>query len=237
MLTFAEPIVFGRLIKRYQRFFMDVLLDDGTTIVAHTANTGSMMGLLHKDNRVMLSHHQNCARKTAFSVQAIQVNGVWVGINTHLPNKLIKMNLHDPLFEELHSYRAVRAETAYGKDLRSRIDFYFYDSYQNKAPLYLEIKNVTLKNQDHAQFPDAVSLRAQKHIEDLIYVKEQGLEASLFFIVQRIDCHLFSPACQIDQDYAALLTSAKNKGVSIRAFAAQINETGLFITKELPCAF
>lgn len=236
MMPFNEPIMYGRFIKRYQRFFMDILMDDGSIVTAHTPNTGSMMGLLEPNSRVMLSKSLDPKRRLSFTAQAIHINNTWVGINTHLPNKLVKSSLSHPLLKELHHYGRVKAEARYGKDLRSRVDLYLSD-HPNKAPVYLEIKNVTLKIGASAQFPDAVSTRAQKHIEDLLLVKEQGFNSSLIFIVQRSDCQFFTPARHIDSDYADLLTRAHSNGISIRALSTSIDENGLSLSHEIPCQF
>jgi sugar fermentation stimulation protein A len=236
MIHFNESMIYGSLVKRYQRFFMDVQLDNGIIVTAHTPNTGSMLGLLQPNNRVMLSKSADPKRRLAFTTQAIAVDDSWVGVNTHLPNKLVRASVSDPLFAELHSYQSVKAEVRYGSELRSRVDLYFYDHPQ-ETPLYLEIKNVTLKMGDYALFPDAVSVRAHKHMHDLMSMKDQGFNASLFFIIQRTDCQFFAPARSIDPVYANLLRLAQTRGVSIRAFSASIDETGVRISQEIPCEF
>lgn len=233
MLYFDEPIYFGRLIKRYQRFFMDITLDDGGEVTAHSPNTGSMMGLLTPNNRVLLTKHSDPKRRCAYTAQAIEIDGSWVGINTHLPNKLIKKSLQHPLLAELCTYRQMKAEVPYGAERRSRIDFYFHDSENEEAPLYLEIKNVTLKMGNHAQFPDAVSSRAHKHVEDLIQMVQQGNKAALWFLVQRQDCSSFSPARAIDEAYATRLAEAQTLGVCMRALCARIDDSGLRLTHEI----
>lgn len=235
MLRFDEPIFYGRLVKRYKRFFMDVLLDDGTLVTAHTPNTGSMMGLLHENFRVLLTKHNNSQRVCAYTAQAIEIDGKFVGINTHAPNKLITASLAESMLSDLQGYQTVKAEVPYGQDGRSRVDFVFSDSVTNTPTLYLEIKNVTLKLEDIAQFPDAVSTRALKHIEDLIGVMKQGYLAALWFIVQRQDCEAFKPASSIDRAYAKALRLATHQGLRVRALAARCDEAGLAITHELPC--
>lgn len=234
MLYFDEPICYGRLLKRYRRFFMDVSLDDGSLVTAYTPNTGSMMGLLEPNRPIMLTRNNDPKRRCAFTAQAIEVDGSWVGINTHLPNKLLKASLTHPLLAELTSYRQMKSELTYGRDLRSRVDFYFFDSKTDQAPLYLEVKNVTLKIGDQAQFPDAISSRAHKHLEDLQYVLENGSKAVLLFVVQRQDCDSFSPAHAIDESYAQRLAKAQALGVNMRALCARIDQSGLALTNEIP---
>lgn len=235
MLHFTEPVVFGRFLTRYKRFFMDVALDNGDVVTSFSPNTGSMMGLLTPNNRVMLTKNNDPARKTQFTAQAIEVDGVWVGINTHAPNQLVRASLAHPLLSTWSPYQTIKPEMRYGKDLRSRVDFWF--SYTDQPARFLEIKNVTLKNGAHAQFPDSVSVRAQKHINELLHVTQQGFAAELLFVVQRTDCVAFSPARHVDNTYAELLQSAFQQGVKVRALVASIDQAGLRFTDELPCVF
>jgi sugar fermentation stimulation protein A len=235
MLTIPEKILFGRLVKRYKRFFMDITLADGTTITAHTPNTGSMLGLLAPGNEVMLTKSDDPKRKTAFTAVAIKADGTWVGINTHWPNALVANSLSHELFAELHHYKSVKREVAYGPNLRSRIDLLLHSSDENKPQLYLEIKNVTLKIGGHAQFPDAVSMRARKHVEDLLWVLDQGHRAAIFFLVQRADCPYFAPAYSIDAHYGRMLKDAQHRGLMVKAFASEISGSIVQITHEIPC--
>lgn len=237
MLCFNEPIIYGRLVRRYKRFFMDVAMDNGDVIVAHVPNTGSMHGLLFENARVMLSCHDDPRRRLSFTAQAIEIDNHWVGINTHLPNKLLKASLGHPLLKNLSDYKNIKAEKLYGKNFNSRVDYYFSESKINDPALYLEIKNVTLKNGDHAQFPDTTSTRAQKHMEDLMYEMNQGHRAMLIFIVQRQDCKYFSASRHFDEKYADLLYTAQNFGLHTRALVADVNEIGIRLTDEIDVIF
>jgi sugar fermentation stimulation protein A len=237
MINFKEPIFYGRLLKRYKRFFMDVLLDMGEIVTAYIPNTGSMMGLLTPYNRVLLTKNLDPNKRLKFCVQAIEIQNSWVGVNTHLPNKLIKNSLYDPLLLDLKTYQDVKSEVFYGKDLRSRVDLHFLNGLNNEPPLFCEIKNVTLKIGSHAQFPDAVSKRALKHLEDLLYAQKHGFKALLIFLVQRQDCHFFSAAKEIDKTYADALANAFAKGLKIKILCARIDESGLRLTHSLPGTF
>lgn len=235
MLVFNERTVIARFIKRYKRFFMDAFLPDGQEVVSHAANTGSMLGLLQAESRLLLTKSLDPKRKTGFSAQAIEVDGNWVGINTHLPNKLVQNSLDHPLLKNYKKYPQIKAEVAYGKDDGSRVDFYFY-GHEKEPPLYLEIKNTTMKVGQQAQFPDAISIRGQKHLRDLMEVVKLGFKAELLFIVQRQDCQEFS-ASDIDLSYKKLLQEAKDAGVVIRALCAKIDEQGLSLTHEIPISY
>jgi len=233
MVVFDEAVYYGSLKRRYQRFFMDVLLDSGELVVAHNPNTGSMLGLIDEGNRVMLTKTKDSKRRTQYTAHAVMVDGAFVGINTHLPNKLIKQSLAHPLLHNLKHYQRVQSEKPFGPNLHSRVDLHFSEGLE--PDLFLEIKNVTLKVGHEAQFPDAISTRAHKHVEDLLYVLQQGFKAALYFVVQRTDCKVFTPARHIDARYAEALSLAVKKGLSVRALVASISAQGLWLSHELPC--
>lgn len=236
MLLFEEPVLSGKLIARRKRFFMDVRLPSGEEITAHTANTGSMKGLLEVGNEVLLTKSNNPKRTTAYSVQGIKVRDSWVGVNTMLPNRLIKASLNHETLSFLSHYSDIKSEVKYGINGRSRIDFLLSNS-THRAPCYLEIKNVTLKVGVEAQFPDALSIRAQKHIDDLMLVIKEGFSAALIFVVQRQDCDSFRPANHIDRVYGEKLSYAVENGLIVKALAAKIDREGLQLTHEIRCHF
>lgn len=213
---------------------MDVACDSGELITAHIPNTGSMLGLLTKDSPVMMTKSSDPKRKTAYTVQGIKVGDIWVGVNTHLPNKLIKASLTHPLLEDFAAYQICDSEVRYGVEGNSRVDFRFSQASNGVPDAYLEIKNVTLKVGEQAQFPDTVSVRAHKHVLDLVHVMSLGLQASLIFVVQRLDCQVFSPATAIDKRYTDLLISAHAQGLSVRALCAKLDEKGLCLSHEIP---
>lgn len=235
MFAFKDPTVHGYLLARRKRFFMDIRLDSGEQVVAHTANTGSMLGLLDQENEVLLTKNNDPKRSTAYSVQAIKINGGWVGVNTMIPNRLIQQSLLHSSLAFLSHYAQAKAEVPYGPDLRSRVDFLLSQSNCGKAPCYLEIKNVTLKIGMTAQFPDSVSLRAQKHIDDLMLMKASGFEACLIFLVQRADCEAFRPAHHIDKIYGHKLAVAMENELMVKALIAEVNEQGVNLSHEIPC--
>lgn len=233
MIVFDEAVYYGSLKRRYKRFFMDVVLDSGELVLAHNPNTGSMYGLIDEGNRVMLTKTCDSKRRTSYTAQAVMVKSTWVGINTLLPNKLIKKSLPHPLLHNLSHYQHCQSEKPFGPNLHSRVDMHF--SKGAESDLFLELKNVTLKVGSEAQFPDAVSMRAHKHVEDLLYVLEQGQKAALYFIIQRDDCDVFAPARHIDARYADVLNQAVKRGLCVRALVASISAQGLRLSHELPC--
>jgi len=234
-IKFEHPIVQGRLVRRYKRFFMDVRRDDNDeVVVAHTANTGSMKGLLDEGNGVLLTYNPSPKRKLEYSVQALKVGRTWVGCNTHVPNQFVAQAIEAGVIPALDGYDTLKREVKYGEDGRSRIDVYLSDSNARLPACYVEVKNVTLKEDKAASFPDAVTTRGQKHLRDLMGVMREGFKAALVFFVQRTDCTHFAPADEIDPEYGALLREAVSKGLIVVPLEVKVTPKGLFFNKELP---
>jgi sugar fermentation stimulation protein A len=226
------PLISGILIKRYKRFFADIELATGEVITAHCANTGSMIGVCEVGSVVLVSQSDNPKRKLAYSWEAIQVNNpepTWVGINTGLPNKVIKLALQKKIFPELsHLYDRdrIRHEVPYGIDNKSRIDFLLTKESSN-LPVYLEVKNVTLAENNVALFPDTVTTRGQKHLRELIALVPVAKPVMLFFI-NRDDCYYFSPGDRYDPEYGKLLRKAIEAGVTILSCRFQVTPEGIY---------
>lgn len=205
----------GILIKRYKRFLADIELKSGEIITAHCPNTGPMTGVSTPGSPVMVSPSHNPKRKLAYTWELIQVTDnepTWVGINTALPNRIIKLALAEYLFPELGDYREVKPEVVYGKDKKSRVDFKLIGNSQN---IYVEVKNTTWANQRIALFPDTVTERGQKHLRELIDIVKQGERAVCLFFINRGDCYQFAPGDIADHDYGQLLREAVKQGVEI----------------------
>ncbi len=206
-------LIRGKLIKRYKRFLADIELETGETITAHCANTGPMRGVSEPNSLVQVSQSNNPKRKLAYTWEMIQVNNTWVGINTSLPNKVIKTALTQNLIPELATrYSSIRTEVPYGKNKKSRIDFLL--SKENQPDIYLEVKNVTLTQGSTALFPDTVTTRGQKHLEELMTLAPPAKAIMLYFI-NRNDCDRFAPADSYDSKYAQLYRQAIAAGVEI----------------------
>ena len=206
-------LILGELIKRYKRFLADIELETGEIITAHCANTGPMKGVSQPNSLVQVSKSNNPKRKLAYTWEMIQVKNTWIGINTGLPNKVIKIALEKNLLPELATkYSSFRTEVPYGKDKRSRIDFLL--SKENQPDIYLEVKNVTLSQANTALFPDTVTTRGQKHLEELMALAPQAKAIMLYFI-NRNDCDRFAPGDSHDPRYAELYRQAIAAGVEI----------------------
>ena len=181
-MKLPHPLFHGTLIRRYKRFLADVELDDGSQVTAHTPNTGSMQGCARPVSRVVLSLSANLNRKYPHSWELVHTDGVWVGINTMLPNRLAREGIENGTIAELAGYQAIRAEVPYGEG--SRIDLLLSGA---PGKCYVEVKNVTLVEGGCALFPDAVTTRGQKHLRELMEVVRQGHRGVNLFVVQRGD--------------------------------------------------
>jgi sugar fermentation stimulation protein A len=219
-MKFAQPLIAGRLLRRYQRFLTDVELDDGTLITAACPNTGSMLGCCTPGNRVWLSQSDAPTRKYRHTWEMVEVGRIKVGINTGLPNKLVREAIENGVLAELGGYESLRGEVPFGIE-RSRIDLLLQD--EQRADCYVEVKNVTAAvSQRVALFPDAVSARGAKHLRELMRLKASGLRAVLVYCVQRGDVDEVRPADGIDPLYGRTLREAIAAGVEVLAYRAKV---------------
>jgi sugar fermentation stimulation protein A len=209
------PLVSGTLIKRYKRFFAEILLDSGETIVAHCPNTGPMTGVYLPGSPVMVSRSDSPTRKLPYTWEMAQVPplSTWVGANTAMPNQVIKAALAVNLFPELGAYTQIRAEVPYGKDKKSRIDF-LLSCDDGSPPIYIEVKNTTWSQGSVALFPDTVTTRGQKHLLELTQLLPHARAVMLYFI-NRGDCPYFAPGDSADPLYGQLLREAIALGLEV----------------------
>ncbi|BAZ85775.1 DNA/RNA nuclease SfsA [Dolichospermum compactum] len=218
----------GILLKRYKRFFADVQLDSGEVVIAHCPNTGPMTGVSTIGSAVQVSKSDNPHRKLGYTLELIQVNDnqkAWVGVNTALPNRVIKLALEKHLFPELGEYEQVKGEVVYGKDRKSRIDFYLTGSAEQR-PIYLEVKNTTWCQGTLALFPDTETTRGQKHLRELMEVLPASRSVMLYFI-NRGDCVEFAPGDTTDPVYGQLLREAINLGLEVLPCRFDISPEGI----------
>ena len=209
-MNFSQRLIPGNLIRRYKRFLADIQLNDEEVITAHCPNSGSMLSCDIPGSEVLLSYQQNPKRKFAYTWEMIKINSIWVGINTIVPNRLVYESIMENKISELTGYREIFREQKVGQ--KSRLDLMLRDK---KNVCYVEIKNVTLVENGMALFPDAVTTRGTRHLQELIRLKEQGHRAVMLFVIQREDGQCFAPADNIDPIYGKTLREAHSKGVEI----------------------
>ncbi|AFZ54549.1 DNA/RNA nuclease SfsA [Cyanobacterium aponinum UTEX 3222] len=224
------PLISGTLVRRYKRFLSDIELDNGELITAHCANTGPMIGLCKVGSRVMVSKSDNPKRKLAYTWEMIDVgeenHPIWVGINTGLPNRIVKLALEKHIINELaHQYTQIKNEVKFGHDGKSRIDFVL-KAEESQPPIYLEVKNTTLAENNIAMFPDTETIRGQKHLKELIELSADAKPVMLYFI-NRSDCKHFTVGREFDQIYGRLFDEALDKGVKILPCRFDISPQGI----------
>jgi sugar fermentation stimulation protein A len=216
MLYYYPTLIPGIFVKRYKRFFVDVELASGEMVTAHCPNTGPMTGVSTPGSAVMLSLSNNPKRKLAYTLELIQVHDnspTWVGVNTMLPNRIIKIALEQYLFPQLGKYSQIKAEVPYGFEKKSRIDFLLTGS-EIEKPIYVEVKNTTFVDRKLALFPDTETTRGQKHLRELMGLLPHSRAVMLYFI-NRGDCTEFAPGDITDPVYGSLLREAIALGVEI----------------------
>jgi len=223
------PLTPGTLIRRYKRFLADVELADGSSVTVHCPNSGSMKGCAAPGSPVFLSLSANPGRKYPYTWELVQVNGFWVGINTALPNRLVHEAILNGTIAELQGYTSIRPEVPYGE--HSRIDLLLEGP---AGRCFVEVKNVTMVEDDQALFPDAVTTRGQKHLNELMRVVREGDRGVIFYTVQRGDGDCVSPADSIDPEYGRLLRLALTSGVEAFAYRASVSPREIALTTPLP---
>jgi sugar fermentation stimulation protein A len=232
-MIFKKSMFEATLLRRYKRFLADVRLANGEIITVHTANTGSMLGCAEPGSRVWLSYSASTTRKYPYSWEITETaDGVLVGINTSLPNVLVKEAIESGVIRELQGYHTLRSEVPYGSE-GSRIDW-LLESAGEKTACYVEVKNVTAAASDTAFFPDAVSVRGAKHLRELIGVVAAGRRGVLCFCVQRGDVSAVRPADEIDAVYGKTLREAMHKGVEVIAYQAEVATKAIVLRRSLP---
>ncbi|MBO6521608.1 MAG: DNA/RNA nuclease SfsA [Rhodospirillales bacterium] len=232
-MKFPDPLIHGRLIKRYKRFLTDVELDDGTVVVAHCANSGSMESVKEPGADVWLSPARNPDRKLKFTWELIRIGETLVGINTSLPNYIVSEAIEDGKVSELTGYASLRREVKYGKN--SRVDILLED--ETKPNCYVEVKNTTMRRNladGPAEFPDAVTSRGAKHLAELSDMVKDGHRAVMFYLVQREDADAFTVADDIDPTYAKELAKAMKAGVEVVCYACSLSPEEIVVTRPLP---
>lgn len=231
-MQFSNPLIEGTLIKRYKRFLADVKLADGSIVTAHCANTGAMTGCAEPGWQVWLSSSNNPKRKLAYSWELVFTERKhWIGINTHMANSLVKEAIQANKIAELIDYQSMQAEVKFGQE-KSRVDFLLTDP--DKVECYVEVKSVTLLTDGKGYFPDAKTLRGQKHLRELTHLVEQGKRAVLLFCVQHSGIQSVQVADHIDPDYAAALNQAILKGVQVICYGCCISSEKIHINQSLP---
>ena len=227
-MNFEKKLISGLFVKRYKRFFADVKVNN-QIITAHCPNTGSMYGLLKKDNKVWISKSDNPNRKLKYTLEIIEDKKSKVGVNTHSTNKIVNHALQNKLIKELSNFSEIKPESRYGTN--TRFDFLIID---RKFKAFLEVKNVTLSRKKKlAEFPDSVTSRGLKHINELVKAGKKKYKIFILFLVQRDDCDSFSIAKDIDPNYSIALRKAIKNNLKVLCYDCKFSSKGIKLNKKM----
>ena len=227
-MNFENKLISGLFIKRYKRFFVDIKIND-KIITAHCPNTGSMCGLLKKGNKVWISKSSNPNRKLKYTLEIIEDKGSKVGVNTHSTNKIVHHALRNNLIDRFNNISEIKPEIKFG--LNTRFDFLVTNK-NYKA--FIEVKNVTLSRKKAlAEFPDAVTTRGLKHINELLKASKKKYEIYILYLIQRDDCKSFTIAKDIDPDYAEALTKAVKNKLKILCYDCKFSLKGIKLNNKI----
>jgi sugar fermentation stimulation protein A len=234
-MRFPSPLIPATLIRRYKRFLADVRLASGEEITVHVANPGAMTGLAEPGARVWLSKSASATRKLPYSWELVEVDfgagPELAGVNTGHPNLLVAEALAAKAIPDLANYASVRREVKYGKN--SRIDFLL--ERPGEPPCYVEIKNVHLmRRAGLAEFPDCITARGAKHLDELAAMAVAGARATMLFVVQIGSAEHFSLASDIDPTYGRAFDRARKLGVGAEAWKCAISRDGIEIAAPIP---
>jgi sugar fermentation stimulation protein A len=234
-MRFPSPLVPATLLRRYKRFLADVVLPNGVETTVHVANPGAMTGLAAPGTRVWLSKSANPARKLPFSWELVEVDlgsgPELVGVNTAHPNPLVGAAIAAGTIAELTGYETLRREVKYGRN--SRVDFLLEG--RGRPPCYVEVKNVHLmRAKGLAEFPDSVTARGARHLDELSAMAAQGCRAVMVFLVQIGSADRVALARDIDSKYGIAFDRARKAGVEAIAYRCAISETEITVAGAVP---
>ncbi len=234
-MKFAGDLVPAVLIRRYKRFLADVEMADGSEITVHVANPGAMLGLQQTGARVWLSKSASPTRKLPYSWELVEADfgagAELVGVNTAHPNAIVAEALANDAIPELTGYTTIRREVKYGQN--SRIDFLL--EHPQRPSCYLEVKNVHMMRQSGiAEFPDSVTARGAKHLDELATVLRAGFRSVMLFVIQMGSAHCFALARDIDPGYGRAFDRARSAGVETLAYACRLDQNEIVLAGPVP---
>jgi sugar fermentation stimulation protein A len=227
LIRFPEGSRLARFRRREKRFLAEVEAE-GKQFWVHCNNSGSMLGLLRPGATVLISRAQRQDRRLPYTLELIQRDSIWVGVNTLVPNRILHLAWKTGILPEVLGYEHLRREAQVGQ---SRLDAVLNGP---RGTLWVETKNVTLVEDSVAYFPDAVTDRGQKHLRELIQLAHKGDRVACFFLVQRPDADCFGPADFIDSAFADLFREALREGVEAWPYQGLVSPDGIGLGPRLP---
>lgn len=237
-MIFETPLLRATLVRRYQRFLADAVMENGEAVTAHCPNSGSMLSVNAPGSEVWLSPARDPARRLRYTWELIRVGDALVGINTSRPNAIVAEAIAAGAVPELAGYDVTRREVKYGRN--SRIDLLLEGSADGarRPPCYVEVKNVTLRRGNAAdapvEFPDCVTARGAKHLRELADAAAAGARSVMLFLAQRSDASRFAIAEDIDPGYARALDVAMACGVEAFCYRCEVTRETVDVRDRLP---
>ncbi|MDN6874553.1 DNA/RNA nuclease SfsA [Pseudomonas citronellolis] len=231
-MRFAPELEEARLLRRYKRFLADIETAGGEQLTIHCPNTGSMLNCMSEGCRVWFSRSDDPKRKLPGTWELSETpQGRLACVNTGRANRLVEEALLAGSVAELAGFAALRREVAYGVE-NSRADFRLEFA---AGPVFVEVKSVTLgfDATPVAAFPDAVTIRGAKHLRELAALARQGIRAVLLYCVNLSGIEAVRPAEEIDPAYAAALREARDAGVEMLAYGADIDVSEIRLSRPL----
>ena len=228
------PLTDGRIRQRYKRFLADIELPDGRVVTAHCPNTGSMQGCWSPGAPVQITHSDNPKRKLAWTLERIDMGNGWVGVHTGRTNPVVEEAVRAGAIALLSGYAAIRREVVFSPDGFERARFDLFLSAGKRPDAWVEIKNVTLWQDDAMTFPDAVTQRGRKHLALLGEARRQGYRAVMVYALNRPEGSYFRPADEIDPAYGEALRGAVAQGVEVVALRIEHLRDGMRVAGEVP---
>ncbi|MDD3055634.1 MAG: DNA/RNA nuclease SfsA [Aliarcobacter sp.] len=223
-----EKLIKGKLLKRYKRFLADIILENKEIITAHVPNSGAMTSCIEENCDVWLTFHDNPKRKLKYTLELTLINENLICTNTGVANKIAIEAIKNGTIKELQNYSSLKPEQKYGQN--SRIDILLENENEK---CYVEVKSVSLKIDDYLAFPDAVTSRGTKHLNELYEMTLQGHRAVMLYIIQRTNNLPFRLACEIDEKYCKLFNEVTKKGVEVLVYQSNIDYENIYIDKKI----
>lgn len=225
------PLKFGRLIKRYKRFLVDVETESGEVLTIYSPNTGKMLGCSTPGSRIAYSDSMSTTRKLRYTLELVENQNGWVGVRPDLANHLVEEAIKGNQIEELAGYNRCKAEVPYGKNCRA--DF-LLSEHSTLPDCFVEVKSATCVAEDGCYiFPDAPSIRAVKQLREMMVLRQQGLRCVVLYVVQCSGGNYVRAAKEIDPDYAEIVEEAKRKGIEFYARYCRIDNESITIDDAL----
>ncbi len=231
-MFFSPFLEQGILLKRYKRFLADIRRADGSLLTVHCPNTGAMRRCSSAGSLAAFSLAVNPGRKYPHTLEMVQDNGVWVGVNTSRTNSIVREAIVQGKIRQWQDVDHIQGEVRISS--KTRLDFCL--THRDSTTTMVEVKSCSLAENNLALFPDTVTVRGTKHLDELTTLAGSGQKSAIFYLVQRQDAQAFRPAAEIDTRYAQSFIKAVNAGVQALVYQVEISPAGIEVVRELPFA-